>query len=163
MQITDGAQVKEGSAGYIVSLDLTDYDVSDILGVQCQTTAGAWSDPVISEVAYDVLSGYVDDSECPDVAYTWMRNSLYVFVKDTYTYEDTTIVNFWYYRNAQNIDSLLDDDTNPVLVDIPGEMEQLALSLILRKLYMDKNISLPQNIGQQIRIQSNNLNIKYPV
>jgi hypothetical protein len=156
MQITDGTQVKIGTTGYIVSFDLTSYDMNTILGIQVKNVAG-WADPVIAEVEYDALSGYIDDSLCPDSAFCWMRNNLFVFVKSTYTYVSTTLVTFWGYRNAQNVTLVTDD------VDIPGELEQLASLLILRKMYMDKNISLPQNIGSQIRTQLTNLNIKYPI
>jgi hypothetical protein len=156
MQITYGVQVKIGTAGYIVSLDLNDYDINSILGVQVKNTTG-WADPITTESNYEVMSSYIDDSECPDSAFCWMRNNLLVFVKNTYTYVSTTLVTFWYYRNAQNVVLVSDK------VDIPGELEQLAQLLILRKMYMDKNISLPQTIGQQIRAQLNNLNIKYPI
>jgi len=156
MIITDGTQVKIGTVGYIVSLDLSDYDISVILGIQVKNATG-WTAPVTDEVTFDVLAGYIDSALAPDIAYCWMRNNLFVFVKAVYTYISTTLVTFWHYRNAQNIATVGDD------VDIPGEMEQLALSLILRKVYMDKNISIPQNINQQIRIQCANLNITYPI
>ena len=156
MTITTGTQVKIGTMGYVVGLDLSTYDVSTILGVQLKNTAG-WSSPVTAESEYEVLAGYINDTLCPDAAFCWMRNTLFVFVKAAYTYVSTTLVTFWYYRNAQNV-TLVSD-----YVDIPGEMEQLALALILRKMYLDLNTSLPQNIGQQIRIQASNLGIEYPI
>jgi hypothetical protein len=157
MKITDGFQLKIGSAGYIVDFDLTDYDINNMIGVQVQKTSLQWSGAVTAMTEYDQLSNYVDNPLCPDVAFCWMRNNLFVFVKSTYTYVDTTILDFWYYRNAQNVTTVNDK------VDIPGEFEQLALLLILRSVYLDQNISLPQNIGQQIRTQCTNLNINYPI
>ena len=156
MLITTGTQVKIGTIGYVVALDLSTYDISVMLGVQVKNTAG-WSAAVTAESTYDVLSNFIDDTLAPDLAYCWMRGSLFVFVKAAYTYVSTTLVTFWYYRNAQNVTAVGD------YVDIPGEMEQLALALILRRVYQDQNTSLPQNIGQQIRIQCANLGINYPI
>ncbi len=157
MQITEGTQTKVGSCGYIVAIDMTDYDINSVLGIQAKTTAGVWSDPVISESAYDVIAGYVENPDCPDMAFTWLRNTLYVFLSSTYTFEATTLLNVWYYRNAQNITTVSD------IVDIPGEWEQLAIALILRRMYVDQNTFVPQNINQQIRTQCINLGIRYPI
>jgi hypothetical protein len=156
MIITNGTQVKIGTVGYVVSLDLSAYDISVILGVQVKNAAG-WSSPVTDESAFEVLAGYINNALAPDMAFCWMRGNLFVFVKAAYTYVSTTLVTFWYYRNAQNVTAVSDT------VDIPGEMEQLALALILRKVYLDQNTSLPQNIASQIRTQCTNLNITYPI
>jgi hypothetical protein len=163
MKISDGTQVKIGSVGYIVCFDLTEYDISDILGVQVRTTEEDWSKPVNASTDYVTMSEYIDDSEAPDLAFFWMRNTLYIYVNSKYTWQEDALLNFWYYRNAQNISALVDDNQEPVYVDIPGELEQLGLSLILRKVYIDLNTTVPQSISQQIRTHCTNLNIKYPL
>jgi hypothetical protein len=155
-KITDGTKVLTGSQGYISAIDLTAYDIDSILGIQIGTlTTG---NVLTSETSFDVLAGFVNDALCPNIAYCWTMGTLNIFCKTSvYAFVDTTLVNFWHYRSAVNITATTSK------IDIASEFQQLAISLILRRVYSDKNTSLPQGIGQQIRIQCNNLNIQYPV
>jgi hypothetical protein len=156
VDITDGDQTLIGSNGYVSAIDLTTYDINSIIGIHVGTlTAGK---VITTSDSLETLAGYINDTLCPDVAYCWTGDTLNVFAKTSvYTYAVTTLVDFWHYRNAENL--LL----TSTVVDIPSEMEQLALLLILRRMYIDNNISLPQNITSQIRTQCTNLNITYPI
>jgi hypothetical protein len=157
MLITSGTQIKIGSVGYVVKFDLSTYDMNSIIGVQAKKTSGVWSLPITTPNVFGELAGYIDNALASDVAYNWMKDTLFIFVKSAYTFVTTTLTTFWGYRNAINVTALIGS------VDIPGDMEQLALALILRKVCQDQNISLPQNVGQQIRTQCTNLKINYPV
>ena len=157
--ITSGTQVSSGTNGFIVAFDLSGLDADTVFQVQLQKSGTTTYDPVTAQTPRVTLFGYTNVAIAPpNYAYCQDGQIVYVFCNTgTFAFDTTTRVAFWFYRNAQNVTLTTDK------VDVPDDANQLAVGLILRKMYIDLNVTVPRQVIDAIRVQTKVLNVQYPI
>ena len=72
-----------GTAGYIVKINTADLLVEKIESVQAQAGPSSTPEPVSGSIGIDALYGYLNDSECPDLAYSYGDGECSIFFNAT--------------------------------------------------------------------------------
>jgi hypothetical protein len=144
--VTNGTKVAEGTYGYVVSFDLSNEEIKTLLQVQMQDATAVEMGEVI-DVGTDraALFEYLEDVDCPDVAWFQEGVTVFVFLKTaTWAYAATNRVAFWFYRDAEDIAALSDT------IDVPQAARELLKQTVRKLYYLGKGKRVPYDVEQGI-------------
>jgi len=79
--VTDYTQYAKGQFGYIIKVNLTAHLFSEIDKVQAQVPEFNTPAPVSGEVDIQTLYSYMNDIDCPDLAFNWNNGICSIFFK----------------------------------------------------------------------------------
>lgn len=129
--------IQTGTYGKTIKVNISTYIPRTVNYLQGEDDSGIKSDPVESEVSLAVLQSYLEDSECPDLAFNYANETLTIFFKND---EYDTRFAFGGTRKPQSVSSSED------LLDIPDEHLDLVsvyarkIAWLLKKRMVDRDI-----------------------
>lgn len=142
--VTEKDKFTDGTYGYTVAVDLTPWNARTISSVLASDD-GTVSDPIVGSTDLTVLLKYVNQSDCPDLAYNVGSDILTIFFKaSVYPYQSTTKYLATGYRSALPVASLSD------FPDIKNSNLELFCLLSVQKAATILNKKIPQNIQDRI-------------
>ena len=134
--------IQTGTYGKTIKIDISDYLPYSIDLVQGESSTNVKSAVVTGGVELSVLQGYIEDSSCPDIAYSYNADTLTIFFKnDTY---DTRFA-FAGLRSPQKM-ALTTDYWD-------GNEDDMTLleSYILEQIYSEKGLTIPYRTRKDIK------------
>jgi hypothetical protein len=135
-----------GSAGYIVKINTADLLAEKIEAVQAQAGPSSTPEPVEGSTSIAGLYEYLNDSDCPDLAYNYSDGECSIFFKTTvFAYSATTRYALFGKRKAQNCTSDAD------LLDIPDRDINLLAAYCLGTAYALKKGGTPKFVKDTIK------------
>lgn len=144
--VTVYGQFTVGTYGYVLVVDLTKIYAKEIEFVQLEI-AGLAEDPVSVATDLSTLMAYPNDVNCPDVAFSYESDLLYLFLKESYApYASNTRFTLFGKRYAKPITSLTDN------LDIRESELELFTNYVLRSASLYSNKRLDPEIERNIQI-----------
>jgi hypothetical protein len=145
--VTEFSQVAVGAYGYTIRVDASTLRPHKIANIQIQASPTSTSAPVTNEVSANVLSGYLENSDCPDVAFNFSGSEVLIFLKTAiYPYISTTRLAFGGLRNAQETTA----DTD--YIDVPARDIDYLCALCMARAYKLQQRNMPQAIREDIEL-----------
>jgi hypothetical protein len=139
-------QMAVGTYGYVIRIDTTALRSYDITGVQAQSSAIFTPAPTMTEVSLDILMSYLEDSECPDLAYHYGYGEVYIFFKTTvFAYATDTRFALIGKRNPIKLTSLDDN------LDIADKDLDLFVAYVLKYAAILSRQAVPFEIEKTIK------------
>ena len=143
-RVTEKDKFTDGMYGYTVAIDLTALNARSIVSVAA-SDAGLAFDPVVTPIDLITLQGYINDPDCPDLAYSLGSDILTIlFNHSTLPYASTTQYTVTGYRSALPIASVTDN------LDIKNRYLELFVLLSIQKAAVLLNRTLPAELKQRI-------------
>lgn len=156
--VTDGVQVQIGSQGYVARFNLSTLNPYSVKQVQLQNSGTSVASAVYpTAVSLDTVFGYVEDSACPDVAWCYQDQEVFVFLKTTaWDFVSTSRIGFWVISNPEEVTAT----TDVVIPDrIPSEARNLLVLLCAKEAQTLSGINPSRDILQQIQQELNRLGL----
>lgn len=132
-----------GTFGFIIKIDVTENLPYDIKWVQAENSSGIKTPVNNSPVSLESLLGYIDDANCPDLAWHYSSKELHIFFAN---YDgDQEFLRFGYggYREPQYMTSADTADCRPSDIE-------LAKMYVIEMVHRDNGIMVPYKIRQRI-------------
>jgi hypothetical protein len=147
--ITNYDVYRNGTYGYIVRIDFSNYDIDTISFLTAYDSSTLESvDAVSSETALVTIMDYPKEDDCPELAWNFTANILTVFLKtgdSYYTYDSSTKIGIYGYQYPSPLKS--EDD----YVDIPFEYVELLFKYIIREAGEILGKIIPESVQQNIK------------
>lgn len=109
--VTQFQQHTIGTVGYTIIMDCTDLHLNQMEFLMVDAN-GVTGDPAPAQAEIEVIHDYINDSDCPDIAWNLSSDILTIFLKTSvYAYVITTTFTIYGYRNPtpiKTLDSLID-------------------------------------------------------
>jgi hypothetical protein len=153
--ITDGTQVALGTYGYVVSFDLTAYEVRSIEQIQMQSATNVLSTPSVTPETREELFALCENTQTTkDFGYFLDDSTLFVFCRTAkYAYVGTVRIGWWLKRYS------IDMATAAATIDTAQDKEQLLRCLTLEAMYISLDQKTPYDIANTIRIEKTRLGV----
>lgn len=153
--ITEGELIDEGTYGQIISFDLSPQYLDTILQLQLQKTGGMMSDVITTPSTWEDMCGYLEDENCPDIAYCQNGSVVSVLLNKTeYPFVATNRIGFWYYSWEKDVTSLSEE------FEMPGESRDLLSGIMLKRMYEGMNRRVPMEIDNKVLIEKAKLGLE---
>lgn len=152
--VTTYGQFNAGNYGYIVAVDLSKIYAKEITSVQIIDTAEAHlsSDPITDIYSIEELQNFINDENCPDIAFAISSDIFYLFLKTTlYPYANTTRFTLYGKRHSKPITALTDN------LDIRESELELFVNYAMEKAALITNKRLDPLISRNIQILESKL------
>lgn len=134
-KVTDFSIASSGSYGYTTKVNLSSLLFYSVTEVQAQNSADSTPVPVSGEVSREAIQRYLNDVNCPDLAFNYAGGEAIIFFKkDVYPYEDTIRFAAFGLRNPQKMTS--DSD----VIDCPDKYIGLVKTYAISELNATKDI-----------------------
>lgn len=144
--VTGVAQNAVGSYGYIVKINTAELLAETIEAVQAQDSTSDTPEPVVDAVSIAALHGYLNDSACPDLGFSFSDGECSIFFKTSvFPYVSTTRYALFGLRKAQNCTA--DGD----YLDCPDRDLNLVFAYCLQLAYNLKKSGTPKHIYDTIK------------
>ena len=130
-----------GLYGYIIKINTANLLAQTITSVQAQASPTTTPEPVSGATTYAALYAYLDEANCPDLAYSYADGECSIFFKTSiFAYAAETRVALFGKRKAQNCD----DDSD--LLDVPDKDLNLLVAYCLKLAYSLKIGGTPKYV-----------------
>ena len=148
-RVTDFPQHTSGLYGYTIIMDTTNLHLNMPYSIQPDAN-GVSGDPVAGETALNTLQEYINDEDCPDLAWNLSSDILTIFFKtEIYEYLSTTRFVLYGYRNNTPITSLQSS------IDIKDRDLEWFMMLAIKKAALMQGKKVPEKIQLELtRLES---------
>lgn len=115
--------IEQGGYGKLLKLDISEYLPKKMIGAIGEDASKNKSTFITTENTLGELVGFLDDVNCPDIAYSLVGKTLYIFLKND---EYDTRFSFELKRNFKKM------TLESSKLDIPPDMYQMFKYLVLK-------------------------------
>lgn len=156
--ITDGTQQGNvGAYGYIVTFDLSGELLRKLSSLQVVDTTPSpdeYSAVIDAATELSSLLEYLEDENCPDVAWCQTGSIINVFFKSSkYSFTSAVRIAFWFTTEA-----IILSNTGQ-FIDPPNDAKELLKNTILKQVYTTQGLRVPVNIENVVSDERSRLGV----